>query len=59
MQVPLNFAVGVDIIRKGLNIDWYRENSTDTIIFLMNSRSSVKVVGDTFIKDVGTLKTEV
>ena len=59
MQVPLNFALGVDIIRKGLNIDWYRENSTDTIIFLMNSRSSVKVVGDTFIKDVGTLKTEV
>ena len=56
MQVPLNFAIGVDIIRKGLNINWYRENSTETIIFLMNSRSSVKVAGDTFIKDVGTIR---
>ena len=55
MQVPLNFAIGVDIIRKGLNINWYRENSTETIIFLINSRSFVKIAGDTFIKDVGTL----
>ena len=54
MQIPLNFAIGVDIIRKGLNINWYKEKSTATNIFLMNSRSNVKV--DTFMKDVGKIK---
>ena len=54
MQIPLNFAIGVDIIRKGLNINWYKEKSTATNIFLINSRSTVKV--DTFMKDVGKIK---
>ena len=56
MQIPLNFAIGVDIIRKGISINWYKEKSTATNIFLMNSRTSVKLDGDTFMKDVGTNK---
>ena len=54
MQVPLNFAVGVDILKKGLNINWYEENSTETTLFLMNSRTSVKVTH--VMEDVGTNK---
>ena len=54
MQVPLNFAIGVDILKKGLNINWYKENSNETTIFLMNSRTSVKVAS--VMEDVGTNK---
>ena len=52
MQVPLNFAIGVDILKKGLNINWYNENLNETTIFLMNSRTSVKVTR--VMEDVGT-----
>ena len=52
MQVPLNFAIGVDILKKGLNINWYNENLNERTIFLMNSRTSVKVTR--VVEDVGT-----
>ena len=50
----MNFAIGVDILKKGLNINWYKENSNETTIFLMNSRTSVKVAS--VMEDVGTNK---
>ena len=56
LQLPMNFAIGVDIIRKGLNINWFRENSTETINFLMNSKSSSQIAGYTFMEDVRTQK---
>ena len=48
----MNIAIGVDILKKGLTINWYNENSNETTIFLMNSRTSVKVTQ--VMEDVGT-----